>query len=64
MNQNIKQQLLQIAKPHPHCYGVYEIDKDQYDFVDLPNPKPFLSFRMNSFDCIEKGTEKLVNGGK
>jgi hypothetical protein len=47
-----------------HGYGVYEIDKDQYDFVDLPNPKPFLSFRMDSFDCIEKGTEKLVNGGK
>ena len=46
-----------------HGYGVYEIDKDQYDFVDLPNPKPFLSFRMNSFDCIEKGTEKLVNNG-
>jgi hypothetical protein len=47
-----------------HGYGVYDIDKDQYDFVDLPNPKPFLSFRMDSFDCIEKGTEKLVNGGK
>ena len=47
-----------------HGYGVYELDKDQYDFVDLPNPKPFLSFRMDSFDCIEKGTEKLVNSGQ
>ena len=44
-----------------HGYGVYEIDKDEYSFVDLPNPKPFLSFYINSIDCLEKGTEKLVN---
>lgn len=44
-----------------HGYGVYEIDKDEYTFVDLPNPKPFLSFYINSFDTLEKGTEKLVN---
>jgi DNA repair exonuclease SbcCD nuclease subunit len=44
-----------------HGYGVYEIDKDEYTFVDLPNPKPFLSFYINSFDCLSEGTEKLVN---
>lgn len=44
-----------------HGYGVYDVETDQYDFVDLPNPKPFLSFRINSIDCLENGTEKLVN---
>jgi hypothetical protein len=44
-----------------HGYGVYEIDKDEYTFVDLPNPKPFLSFYINSIDMLEEGSEKLVN---
>lgn len=44
-----------------HGYGVYQIDKDEYSFVDIPNPKPFLSFYINSFDCLESGSEKLVN---
>lgn len=44
-----------------HGYGVYEIDKDEYTFVDLPNPKPFLSFYIDSIDCLEQGSEKLVN---
>lgn len=51
----------QGEKVRNHGYGVYDIDKDQYDFVDLPNPKPFLSFYINSFECLEKGSEKLVN---
>lgn len=44
-----------------HGYGVYDLDNDQYTFVDLPNPKPFLSFYINSFDCLTEGSEKLVN---
>ncbi len=44
-----------------HGYGVYELDKDEYTFVDLPNPKPFLSFYINSIDCLVEGNEKLVN---
>jgi len=44
-----------------HGYGVYEIETDQYTFVDLPNPKPFLSFYINSFNCLSEGNEKLVN---
>lgn len=47
-----------IAK---HGYGVYDTETGQYDFVDLPNPKPFLSFYINSFDCLEEGSEKLLN---
>ena len=44
-----------------HGYGVYDIDSDQYDFIDLPNPKPFLKFYINSIDSLSEGTEKLVN---
>ena len=44
-----------------HGYGVYDVSKDEYTFVDLPNNKPFLSFYINSIDCLVEGTEKLVN---
>lgn len=45
-----------------HGYGVYDIENDEYDFIDLPNPKPFLKFRIESFDDLVNGTEKLLNG--
>lgn len=44
-----------------HGYGVYDIEKDQYDFIDLPNPKPFLAFKIESIDDLVNGTEKLTN---
>jgi DNA repair exonuclease SbcCD nuclease subunit len=44
-------------------FGIYNLESDEYSFVDLDNPKPFLSFKMKSFDDIINGTEKLVNGG-
>lgn len=44
-----------------HGYGVYEVQKDEYTFVDLLNPKPFLSFYIDSIDALLKGSEKLVN---
>lgn len=44
-----------------HGYGVYDVEKDEYTFVDLPNPKPFLSFHISSFDDLVEGKEKLVN---
>jgi DNA repair exonuclease SbcCD nuclease subunit len=44
-----------------HGYGVYEIDNDTYTFVDLSNPKPFLSFKINSIEDLVDGTERLVN---
>lgn len=44
-----------------HGYGIYQVETDEYTFVDLPNPKPFLSFRLSSFDDLESGSEKLVN---
>lgn len=47
-----------------HGFGIYDLETDEYSFVDLENPKPFLSFKMKSFDDIINGTEKLVNSGK
>ena len=45
-----------------HGFGIYDIEKDDYQFVDLDNPKPFLSFKMTSFEDIENGSEILKNG--
>jgi DNA repair exonuclease SbcCD nuclease subunit len=44
-----------------HGYGVYDIDKDEYTFVDLPNPKPFLKFKIQGVEDLVNGTEKLLN---
>ena len=44
-----------------HGYGVYDVETDQYDFVDLPNPKPFLKFQIKSIDDLVNGAEKLLN---
>ena len=44
-----------------HGYGVYDVETDDYQFVDLPNPKPFLKFHINSFDNLVEGSERLVN---
>jgi DNA repair exonuclease SbcCD nuclease subunit len=44
-----------------HGYGVYDVENDEYTFVDIPNPKPFMKFSMDSFDVLETGAEKLLN---
>ena len=44
-----------------HGFGIYDVEKDNYEFVDLSNPKPFLSFTIDSYEDIIDGTEKLTN---
>jgi hypothetical protein len=44
-----------------HGYGVYELEKDEYTFINLPNPKPFLKFYIGSIDELVEGTESLIN---
>lgn len=44
-----------------HGYGVYDVENDVYDFVNLPNPKPFLKFKIEGIDDLVSGSEKLVN---
>jgi len=44
-----------------HGFGIYDIEKDEYVFVDLDNPRPFLSFKLSSYEDIENGEEILTN---
>ena len=44
-----------------HGFGIYTINSDEYIYEELINPKPFLSFKINSIEDLENGTEKLVN---
>jgi len=44
-----------------HGYGIYDVTEDKYEFVDLENSKPFLSFKIESIDDLVNGTEKLLN---
>jgi DNA repair exonuclease SbcCD nuclease subunit len=44
-----------------HGYGIYDVETDEYKFVNLLNTKPFLKFSIKSFEDIENGTEKLQN---
>lgn len=44
-----------------HGYGVYTVDKDDYQFVDLHNPTPYLSFKITSYDDIKNDNEILTN---
>jgi predicted phosphodiesterase len=44
-----------------HGFGIYSLESDKYSFVDLENPKPFLAFKIKSFDDIVNGEEKLLN---
>ncbi len=44
-----------------HGYGIYTISEDKYEFIDLENPKPFLSFKIKNFEDIFNGSEKLAN---
>jgi DNA repair exonuclease SbcCD nuclease subunit len=44
-----------------HGYGIYDVINDNYEFVDLENPKPFLSFKIKSFEDILNGDERLAN---
>lgn len=44
-----------------HGYGILSLETMEYETKDLFNPKPFLSFKINSFEDIENGLEKLIN---
>ncbi len=44
-----------------HGYGVYHVKDDNYETFDLINPRPFLNFKINSIEDLEKGKERLVN---
>jgi DNA repair exonuclease SbcCD nuclease subunit len=47
---------------HGHGFGVLTLDDMNYEFFDLDNPRPYLSFKITSYDDILNEVEKLVNG--
>jgi DNA repair exonuclease SbcCD nuclease subunit len=46
-----------------HGYGIYDVEEDDYGYIDLPNEQPFLHFEINDINDIENGEEKLLNLG-
>ena len=38
-----------------HGYGTYDVETNQYKFVDLPNEQPFLHFSISDIKDIENG---------
>jgi DNA repair exonuclease SbcCD nuclease subunit len=44
-----------------HGYGILNLETMEYETKDLFNPKPFLSFKIKSFDDIVNGNEILQN---
>ena len=46
-----------------HGYGIYDVEKDEYEFHDLPNEQPFIHFSINDIKDIENETEEQLNLG-
>ena len=44
-----------------HGYGIFTVSSGEYIFVDIPNRRPFLNFKISSIEDLENGTERLVN---
>ena len=44
-----------------HGFGIYTIEDEKYSFVNLSNPRPFLSFKITDIEDLENGTEQLTN---
>ncbi len=44
-----------------HGFGIYDVINDDYTFVDLKNKKPFLSFKVTSYEDILNGKEQILN---
>jgi DNA repair exonuclease SbcCD nuclease subunit len=47
---------------HNHGFAVIDIPSLDFSFVDLENPKPYLSFQISSYEDIANENETLVNG--
>lgn len=46
-----------------HGYGMYDVNKNEYTFHDLPNEQPYLHFKITDIENIENGKEILLNLG-
>lgn len=48
-------------KVNQHGFGILDINTMEYEYVDLHNPKPYLSFKISSYEDITNEVEKLMN---
>lgn len=46
-----------------HGFGIYDVENDEYNFVDIENENPFMHFLINDINDIEDGKEELLNLG-
>lgn len=46
-----------------HGYGLYDVDNNDYKFIDLENEQPYLHFSITDIKDIEDGKEELLNLG-
>ena len=44
-----------------HGYGVYEVDTNTYNFIDVKSNSPYLNFKIKDITDIENGKEELTN---
>ena len=44
-----------------HGFGIYNVEEDKYETVDLNNYRPFLKFKITDISDLEHGIEKLTN---
>jgi DNA repair exonuclease SbcCD nuclease subunit len=44
-----------------HGYGVYYVEEDKYDFIEVRNNSPYLNFKIKDITDIENGKEELTN---
>lgn len=46
-----------------HGYGVYDVEEDDYRFVDINSDRPFMHFKITDIKDIENEKEELLNLG-
>jgi len=46
-----------------HGYGIYDMEKNEYTFHDLPNDQPYMHFKITDINDIENEQEELINLG-
>ena len=46
-----------------HGYGIYDMESNEYNFIDIESDQPFLHFKISDIKDIEDEKEQLVNPG-
>lgn len=46
-----------------HGFGIYDVENNEYKFIDIENDNPFMHFLINDINDIDDGKEELLNLG-